>query len=287
MKLKVFHMSGAGNLFSAIDNREYNLTVKELKNLAPVLCKKSEINPYTTEGLISLQNHNGLDFSAEFLNPDGSHGAMCGNGGRCAVDFAHHIGLLNKKSNIKFQMAGDIYSADILSESKISLQFPPPKKVIYDLSLDFNGMKLPVSFVDVGSSHAVIDFKDLQMNDSFREFDIDSIGKYIRFHKVFEPYGVNVNIYSIEDNKINLRTYERGVEAETGACGTGAVSTAIVCSSKHNIQFPIDIIPPSRQELSVDCKLNKDTSIESVYLIGPSIIIDEYEIDITLKADNE
>ncbi len=282
MKIKVFHMSGAGNKFSVINAVDYNLSIIQLAKLAPILCTKSMNNPYYSEGLISVDAAvKGLDFRAEFLNPDGSHGAMCGNGGRCAVYFASNQKIFKYQNKlIDFSMAGNKYKARINQDNTISLNFPPPIRIIDPKELRLKKHILNVGYVNVGSDHAVIDFDLLNGVGSFNEFDLVGFSSEIRFHNDFQPLGVNVNVYNVIGSKVFLRTFERGVEAETGACGTGAISTALIASKKYNLNFPIKVIPTSKEEIQVDI-IGTKNNIVGLVLTGPAVILDSYYVDIS------
>ena len=236
-----------------------------------------------TEGLIAIERSSDSDFKAFFFNPDGSSGVMCGNGGRCAVFFARESGLISKnKKKITFEMAGKLYKSEIEGET-ISLFFPPPDKIELDKRVKVKRTYVEGSFVNVNSDHFVIDFKKAEPinKEKFREFCIDSFAPAIRYSEVFYPNGVNVNIFNLVDRKkIELRTYERGVEAETGACGTGALSTAVVAASKGLIDLPVEIEPPSEIPLFVDIKGAAPDEIEELILTGPAEIKKTAEIEL-------
>ena len=282
MKIHVYTMSGAGNIFSVIDNRQYGFTVERLRQLAIHCCKGNNDIKQTTEGLIALESHEDLDFNALFFNPDGSYGAMCGNGGRCAVSLAAKMGLIHKLNNEKviFHMASSVYEAVINDDDVISLFFPPPKQVFPILKYSLNNKVIDLGYVDVGSDHAVIKFEELGIDNDFRKFDINAVAGKIRYADEFEPKGVNVNIYQIIDKVIHLRTYERGVEAETGACGTGSISTAIIAAINEGLHFPVVIVPPSGIKLTVDIKGELPYEIERITLTGNAKIIEEADINI-------
>jgi len=282
-------MSGAGNLFSVIDNRKYKFDINTLKQLSPILCSKNEYNNFISEGFIAIEDSDSYDFTAKFFNPDGSFGAMCGNGGRCAVHFAFHNKFFTNNANILFDMADNIYEAKIERDGNITLKFPPPVEIVLNKIIEIDTLNFNLTYIDVGSPHAVINYSELNLNMPFREFDISKYGKSIRYHNEFQPSGVNANFYLIDKNCIQLRTYERGVEAETGACGTGAISTAIAGHFLHGLPFPITIIPPSRQPLSVNCTLVGNT-ITNLFLCGPTDILNKTTIDIPkffLEASND
>ena len=289
MKIEITYMSGAGNLFSVIDNREHNFGVDTLKLLAPLLCRKNIFNDFISEGLIAIQNSDKYDFYVNFLNPDGSFGAMCGNGGRCAVAFARELNLIapNQEKTV-FEMAGNLYKG-FFDGDIIALKFPPPFKLELNINFEINGSPTKASYVDVGTDHVIIEYKDLKLNEEFWKFDINKYAPLIRYHEKFKPRGVNANFYRINGEIVQLRTYERGVEAETGACGTGAIATAIICNMKHGLNFPVTIIPPSRQELKVNCKFD-NSKISEIILSGPAEILDNKQIEIPdnfFEAEND
>ena len=270
-------MSGAGNLFTVIDNRKYNFTGDEGIFLAKILCNINEFNDYQCEGLMLVQPINGsCDFEVLYYNPDGTTGMMCGNGGRCAVNFAASLGFIDKKNDISFLMSGDIYSASITGE-EVELVLPAPRNIQSNVSIDIHEMELTGDYIDVGSEHFVLNKDSSQhfKNISLNEVDIKELGKMVRFHKRFEPKGVNFNFYALEDNKIHLRTYERGVENETGACGTGAISTALSAYLNNRIKLPVVIIPTSGEKLEVDIKFDEQDEIMHFLMTGPAIFTSE------------
>ena len=285
MLIKVYIMSGAGNIFSVIDNRKCNFPQAQLSELAIKLCRKSDYIKRNTEGLIVLNEGNDeVDFNSLFFNPDGSCDAMCGNGGRCAVHLASKIGLINLsegKEFIYFDMAGNVYKSK-LKDDTIFLYLPLPNELIVDYNFDIFGENIQSGYVDVGSRHIVINFDKIKnlVDANFQDFNLNKFGPLIRYHQCFVPHGVNVNIFQINDNNnILLRTYERGVEAETGACGTGAISTAIVAHKKFNLPFPIKIIPTSGIPLIIALEGESLENANSIILEGPAEILEEIEVE--------
>lgn len=288
MILQVTYMSGAGNLFTVIDNSQYRITKDQAAILAPILCNINDYNPRKTEGLILIDKSADdlFDFSVDFYNPDGSNDAMCGNGGRCAVAYALQSPSIPLFNSNTFTMACSQYNFDIDGD-QITLYFPEPKAYIRDITLSLENSSIRGEFVDVGSKHFVANFSEINTlsNTDFREFNIDEIALPIRHHTEFAPNGVNVNIYQILDNNIvNLRTFERGVEFETGACGTGAISTAFSIVQNDLLNFPICIIPPSGEKLIVDRITGTDST--AFALKGPAIILELAEIIINPSLFN-
>ena len=264
MNLDVSLMSGAGNTFVVMDNRKHKISVAEGCELAQTLCAPSEHLP-RTEGMMLIDDApagSGLHFIMQFFNPDGSHGAMCGNGGRCAVHFAERHGFFHSAQTpeIWFTALETKYKAEInRMSSTVRLFFPEPEEINFPMQLTLEGgMRLTAGFVNVGSDHAVVWFPEAGglVQAGFNGFDINKWGAVVRHNKAF-PNGANANFYTIiGEQTIRLRTFERGVEAETGACGTGAISTAIIAHLRHEMMPPIHIFPPSGSELIVNFFLN-------------------------------
>ena len=281
MAVKIIYMSGAGNLFTVIDNNKYQLTHEQLVSLSPLLCQREKGK---TEGLLVISQSDKYAFKADFYNPDGSFGAMCGNGARCAVEFSNKNKIFDIETyqkDIPFFMCGRDYVGRYKGKN-IIIYFPPPIKLQSDISVSLNNLDINGSYVDVGSKHLVVNIKkqafwiDIPIDD----FDLMSIAPQYRYHPQFAPDGVNFNIYEIIDKStILLRTYEKGVEAETGACGTGAISTALLSVMNNEIVFPVTVIPTSKIPVIVDI-IGTIDKIENISLEGPAEFIGEAEIEI-------
>ena len=238
--------------------------------------------------MLAINSDEEFDFSVKYLNPDGSTGMMCGNGGRCAVDFAVSRKISKKQNGThSFSMAGNIYEAE-LTDIGIKLTLPPPKNVILNKKVVIRNLNITGTYVDVASDHYVIDFN--QLNGSHADFNEKSINKFapqIRYSQVFNIAGVNVNIFRKVGDLVYLFTYERGVEKVTGACGTGAISTAIHLFKNENYKLPITIIPPSSIPLMVDFNLDFSGNIKKIYLSGHSEIIRKDLLIIESLFENE
>jgi diaminopimelate epimerase len=274
-------MSGAGNLFTVLDNSVLNLSKSQVSKLCPILCSVNEYNNFRSEGLILMDKsvESDSDFKVEFFNPDGGNDAMCGNGGRCAVYFANSFYIKDTaRRNFRFLMNSNYYDYE-LNGDNIRLFFDEPKSYNPILNVTIKDIEYSGAFVDVGARHFVLSYdKNIATGVSFDNFDLNAFAPPIRYAKEFGDHGANVNIYKFFDkNKriFKIRTFERGVEAETGACGTGAISTAYTLNKNHSVKFPITLIPTSGEKLIVDfnVKLNK------LILEGGAIILDAKEID--------
>jgi len=268
--LKANYLSGSGNIFTVFDNRDINASKEFYSENADVLTSpnltvKNNSNQIAkTEGIIVLNKPNNYDFEVWFFNPDGSSGMMCGNGGRCAIYFAIKNGFIEnyKDGNIvSFEMNSRIYSGK-KENNLCSIFFPPalifPNEIEISIENIF-GEKENIKgyFVNVGTEHFVIE------KENIKNIEVDKTGKIIRNNVCFFPEGTNVNFFekAKDTNTIFLRTYEKGVEKETGACGTGAISTALVYFKKYGYSGELKIFPTSNSLLLVDLILrNTDNS---------------------------
>lgn len=279
MMLKIQYMSGAGNLFSVFDNRKDKLQFDYLQKIAVEVCNNFKIK---TDGFLVLSDSTvpAIDFEVHFFNPDASYGAMCGNGGRCAVKYAVDNDFNIKNKTIQFKMANKIYFAEIIYDY-IKLQFEPPKKIEYNVLL--SDISVKGHYVDVNSDHFVINFKDIEVftGDELVRINLKDFAVPVRYHEQFQPKGVNVDLFDIRNqNEVYLRTYERGVENETAACGTGAVSTALIAHFIYGIELPVKIIPKSKKCLFVDLNFNVQNEISAIFLSGPAEYMNYEIIDI-------
>lgn len=260
-------MSGAGNLFIVIDNRLANFTEAKITPIIPKICEQLRTDTFSAEGVMLISTSRKHDFEVIFFNPDGSSGMMCGNGARCAVRFAYEKGFMLKMSDIIFTMAGQEYEASI-NENTISVYFPVPEQIrkqTIEMKGEETTMCVTGYFVSNGTEHFCSNIADIEnlARAPIEMFPLVIIGRQVRHHKKFAPKGTNFNIYKIlDDHTVSLRTYERGVEAETGACGTGAIATAY-SANKFGVEFPITIIPISDIALIVDVDMLKQKTILS------------------------
>lgn len=249
MTINIDIYSGAGNILAVIDSRGLNLNVQEYADIAKKIKQVESI-----EGLMTINSSDIYDFTVDFFNPDGSYGAMCGNGARvaCAGARLYNIASNNLKSH-NFTMAGNIYTADTINENTFAIHFAKPKIENYFRTIVIDGIEYNYSFFDIGGAvHSVFNIDEFSDKENFDKFDLNLFAPKIRFHQDFENSGTNVNVYKFnDDNSISYRTYERGVEAETGACGTGAISVALSIKNrfKHN---KIALYPPSKSMLEVE-----------------------------------
>lgn len=271
MSLPYTKMSGAGNTFIVFEERWLPLGT-DVGSLAPSLCADSREHG-GADGLIAVATADGVDFEMKYFNRDGSTGMMCGNGGRCALRFAVDHGYVRDATAVTFTNAGIVYRG-ALTDMGAKVWFPDPRGFTLGLELDVAGAARRCHFADVGTPHAIM-FVDESGDPSIGhvgDVDVPSWGSSLRHHERFAPDGANANFVEIREGGIDLRTFERGVEAETGACGTGAISSAIVAAMSRGLKPPIDVTTTSGETLRVDFRIVGD-HVTDVSLEGSADIV--------------
>jgi diaminopimelate epimerase len=272
-KISFTKMSGAGNDFIIIDGNKYP-DFSKIPAIIPKLCDRR--NGIGADGLIIISDTDNYDFKMDYYNADGSTKTLCGNGARCAIKFAQ---INNKLKNGKafFTANDENYSGEILNNPSVKFNLNTPKNIQSDLKINIEGTDVSYYFADTGSPHVVIIIAELPSGIGTFYSDIDkvpvmNIGREIRYHKDFLPGGTNVNFIKIVDNRLLIRTYERGVEDETLACGTGAAASAVVASLFKNLKPPVYLLTKGGDELIVDFKL-VNGNIKNLSLSGSAKII--------------
>ncbi|MEI8201895.1 MAG: diaminopimelate epimerase [Bacteroidota bacterium] len=255
---------GTGNDFIIIDNRTQNIKLTE-KNINLLCNRRFGIG---ADGLIMIKEMHGFDFEMDYYNADGRKSTMCGNGGRCIVAFAYSLGLIISKTN--FLAIDGPHSAIVLSREqnkfRISLQMTNVSQII---SSNENYI------LNTGSPHFVKFVEEVKLLDVVKE------GRKIRYSKEFAEEGINVNFVQLQkqENRIIVRTYERGVEDETLSCGTGVTASALA-SSKF---FEQNIKKINVSTLGGDLTVSFDhfeNSFSNIWLEGPVSHVFKGEIDI-------
>jgi diaminopimelate epimerase len=257
-------MSGAGNDFVVIDNRRG--TVMEPVQFARVVCDRRR--GVGADGLLLLENSKRSDFQMKYYNADGSYGGMCGNGGRCISRFAY-LKEIVASEEIKFEALDHVYRAQLIKD-KVKLTMKNPSEIRLNQMLPMDGLNVIFHYIDTGSPHCVILLdQNKNIRETLRDLDVYGIGKTIRHHKSFSPNGTNVNfVERIDSNTIRIRTYERGVEAETLACGTGSVASAIMANQISGVSAPVVVLMQSGESLQVDFQNRGMSVYEDVSLFG-------------------
>ncbi|MEW5736003.1 MAG: diaminopimelate epimerase [Thermodesulfobacteriota bacterium] len=255
-------MSGAGNDFIIIDNRDLAFAKEKMPELARKWCaRKLSVG---ADGLIFLENSEKADFRWQFFNSDGSEAEMCGNASRCVARLAFEMGMAPK--SMRFETIAGIIEAEIL-EDGVKAKLTDPRDQRFFFPLDVAGAKFNVSFVNTGVPHVVLLVDDVETSPVVEH------GRLIRNHPAFAPAGTNVNFAQfLRGGEIKLRTYERGVEDETLACGTGAVAAAIVRSAADASFSPISVHTRGGMTLAVHFT-KKGLTWKDIYLEGEARII--------------
>ncbi|PKL24064.1 MAG: diaminopimelate epimerase [Spirochaetae bacterium HGW-Spirochaetae-3] len=228
------------------------------------------------DGLMVLRpGAGGVAFEVNFYNADGSGGMLCGNGARCAIERARILGLARPGETVRFRFAGADYSGESLSEGKARFDMDPRFRMDEPREIRVGGLSIRGRFVDVGSLHFVMDIAGIVDGSGRRAFgDIDavpmeSLGAAVRRHPDLGPLGVNANFTELRGGRLYVRTFERGVEAETLACGTGSASSALVRWREGQALPPVVVVPRSGDELVVD--FDADGPVPSrLSLTGPA-----------------
>lgn len=250
---------GTGNDFIIIDNRHLQFDYSK-KSLINHLCNRRF--GIGADGLMVLMEHPELDFEMKYFNSDGQEGSMCGNGGRCIADFAKKLGIINDVT--EFQTIDGVHQAIVLRDAvKLKMQ-------------NVSGIEQGnyYFFLDTGSPHYVTFRENLEETDVFEE------GRRIRFSTRFKKEGTNVNFVKVSEDKIQVRTYERGVENETLSCGTGVVASAICSTLESKTDKSSIIILTRGGKLKVCFDKINNNSFENIWLQGPIRHVFEGKIEI-------
>jgi diaminopimelate epimerase len=257
-----YKMSGAGNDFIIIDNRQQIVSDANLAGFISKVCRRKM--SAGADGLILVEASDRCDFRWRFFNSDGSPAEMCGNGARCAARFAYVNGIAGHA--LTFETEAGVVSAQIDGD-RVKVKMPDPRDLKLSYPLELSGGSLDISSINTGVPHVVV------MVAQIDDVDAVALGRGIRFHKVFAPSGTNANFVSRRTgNEIQIRTYERGVEDETLACGTGAIAGAIVAACQFKMSSPIDVKTRSGEYLRIYFDA-KDGQFDRIYMEGDARII--------------
>jgi len=259
MKMEFWKMHGAANDFVLFDDRDESFPATDKDWMARMATRRTGIG---CEGIILIQPSDHADFRMRFFNPDGGEVEMCGNGARCVARLAHEIGAAPARMTID-TIAG-ILAAEAQGET-VLLRMPPPADWNMNLALDVNGHAFTAHFVNSGVPHVVAVVEDID------GLDVPSLGAGIRYHAQFAPAGTNANFIQVTGpDSLRIRTYERGVEAETLACGTGMVAAGLIAGKLGLVTPPVKITCASGDTLEVNYALTNDGA-DAVTLKGPAV----------------
>ncbi len=253
-------MSGAGNDFIICDHRKPFLAENEMAELARLICRRKF--SVGADGLILIENDPQVDFLWHFYNADGSLAEMCGNGARCAARFAYDLGIA--PASMRFKTVAGVIEAEII-EAAVKLKMTTPVDLRLDQQITINSKEISGHHINTGVPHVVI------FVDDITKVPIIEQGRAVRNHAVYQPAGANVNFVEMRGaQELYVRTYERGVEGETMACGTGAVAAALIAARIRRAVSPVRIITSGGDSLYIHFRLDTDKDVHEVYLEGPA-----------------
>jgi len=257
-------MQGSGNDFILIDNRRGLLKGTNLKEFAITVCNRHY--SVGADGLIVIVPSKKTDFRWRFFNADGSEAEMCGNGSRCAARFAYLRKIA--KTDMAFETLAGIIHARVKNRIvKVELTRASDLRMNIAVPLD-SGLRMG-HFINTGVPHLIYLSKDLDHED------VERIGRTTRYHDLFRPAGTNVNFIQIlGKHRLRVRTYERGVEGETLACGTGSVAAALVAGALGAVASPVEVLTSGGERLNVSFERAPD-GFNSIYLEGEAQVICE------------
>jgi diaminopimelate epimerase len=266
--LRFTKMNGAGNDFVMLDNRlgDLQLAADQISRI----CDRHR--GVGADGVLILERAaNGADFRMRYYNADGGEAEMCGNGARCFARYASRVaGPMNELS---FETPAGVIGAELQGDL-VRLQMSEPKEMRLGITIPLPDQELTAHFVNSGVPHVVVPVDDLE------KAEVRRLGAAVRRHELFAPKGTNANFLQERGpRQIAIRTYERGVEGETLACGTGVVASALIFSAVKNVEGPIDVLVRGGNELQVGFE-KAGSEFKNVTLTGPADFVFDGTIDI-------
>lgn len=272
--MQFWKMNGAGNDFVVLNNLDGSIDPKHYGILASTLCHRHL--SIGADGLMVVEKPTmGGDYRMAFFNSDGSMGEMCGNGARCICRYGYEVGLAGDVQ--KVETTAGMVVGERLDGRRYRVRLNDPCNMRFDLPLTVEGETYSVSYVELGNPgipHAVVPIKGLRQYDTAALF---KLGRALRYHEAFEK-GANVNFYELEgEDHLYERTYERGVEDFTYACGTGTGSVVTVLTLKGEVSGRAVAVEMAGGQLDIDVVRDGET-VTDLYLTGPTNIVCKGEI---------
>lgn len=272
--MKFWKMNGAGNDFVVLNNLEEHLPVDALPGIARTLCERRM--SIGADGLMVVDAPTqGGDYKMLFFNSDGSVGEMCGNGARCICRYGYENGLAGERQTV--ETTAGIVTGQRMDQRLYRIRLNDPTTVKLDCPVVVDGVQYTCSYVELGNPgipHAVVPYHDLKNAD---ENELRELGRAIRWHSAF-PKGANVNFYEITgEDRIFERTFERGVEDFTYACGTGTGSLVTVLTLQGKVSGHGVKVDMTGGQLIIDAQRDH-SRIASLYLTGPTNVVCKGEV---------
>lgn len=257
-------MHGAGNDFIIVDSRRRILAEDNAVRFAQRQCSRR--TGVGADGLILLDDDTSADFRMRHYNPDGSRAPFCGNGARCLARFAYRHGIAEREMQFE---ADDGRHHAVIDGQNVRLHMRAPDQITLHRSISDYPRTGTLHTIDTGTKHAVIRSEDVK-----KEL-VEEDGRTLRYHSMFQPDGTNVNfVQKTGLSQLAIRTYERGVETETLACGTGTVAAAVVFALTDGVSSPVSVHTHGGETLTVDFRQN-GTKITDVILTGSAHMVFE------------
>jgi diaminopimelate epimerase len=266
MTIPFWKMHGAGNDFVVVDDRQQTFPINETGWLQKTANRKTGVG---CDGFILIQapQANGSDFRMRFINPDGGEVEMCGNGARCVARVAQKLDIVDRA--MAFETLAGMLRAEVRDDDTVCLHMTDPYDWCCNQTLSLDDTTIDYDFVNTGVPHVV------ERVDDTNEIDVLQRGAAVRYHNAFQPGGTNTNFISCDSaSALRIRTYERGVEDETLACGTGMVAAALVAAKRGWVEPPVMLTCASSDRVFVDFELTDD-SARNVTLTGPAVFVFE------------
>jgi diaminopimelate epimerase len=272
-KIHFYKMTGAGNDFIFIDNRNDLVDADHCRDLVRAACRRKL--SVGADGVVLIENDPEVDFKWRFFNSDASEAEMCGNAARCAVRFAYLTGIVHKPT-VVFRTLPGIIQGEIL-DAGVKVQMTNPHSLEPDLHLEGDGHRFVFDFIDTGVPHAVCFLKD---ENELKAVDVSGRGKTFRFHPHFQPAGANINFACVLNaHQMIVRTYERGVEGETLACGTGVTASVLTAAVRDRVASPVEVRTQGGESLTIHFERAANLNeFKGVFMEGEARVV--YEADL-------
>ncbi len=272
MKLNFVKMSGSGNDFILFDNRRGILPL-DLPNLVRMVCRRRF--SVGADGVLVLEQSEKADFGMRYFNADGGEAPVCGNGAMCIAKLAQLLGIVGKEP--VFESPAGLHRAKIRGDS-VMVRLQEPSEVRLGFPLEIGEKTVEASSVNTGVPHLVLVLEEIA------KAPILSWGRKLRYHPLFSPQGTNVDFVQVlDENRLRMRTYERGVEGETLACGTGAAAAALIAAWKRLVESPVEVETRGGNVLRVYFKISEKTA-EDVWIEGKAELTFEGEISLATES---
>ena len=261
VKIPFMKLSGAGNDFVIIDNRESIIPYEDTDFVEKVCQRRMSVG---ADGVLLVEDAAGADFRMRYFNADGGEAETCGNGARCISKFAYINGIVPER--MRFETNAGIYESEII-ESNVKVRMGELTDIRLNFPLQLNDGVHNICFANSGVPHVIFFAEDLPGTD------VVDLGSQTRYHDDFKPAGTNANFIHIQNAQaIDIRTYERGVEDETLACGTGSIAAAVVSAMLGKVVSPVTLTAASGSVLKIHFTLENGEA-KDVHLEGDARII--------------